>query len=57
MDRRNITAHLIAPIMRRTVYRFSKEYRWGVSRLHRAVYALVSTVGANYLADGQGWDW
>ena len=51
MDHREITAILIAPVLRLTGFRFSKEYRWGVTRFHRAVYALVSTVSANIRAD------
>jgi hypothetical protein len=33
-----------------TGFRFSKHYRWGVSRFHRAVYAMVDTVRANQIA-------
>ena len=47
---RNATAHIIAPVLMLTGFRFSKDYRWGVSRFHRAVYALVDTVGANHMA-------
>ena len=47
---RSINAHLIAPAMMLTGFRFSKDYRWGVSRYHRAVYAMVDTVGANWIA-------
>jgi protein-disulfide isomerase-like protein with CxxC motif len=50
-DMRAVTAKAIAPILRATGFRFSKDYRWGVSRWHRAVYATVSTVRANELAD------
>ncbi len=57
MDHRNIAAHLIAPVMRLTGFRFSKDYRWGKTFFHRAVYAMVSTVGANYLADSADRDW
>lgn len=49
---RSLTAALIAPVMRRTGFRFSKDYRWGVTRFHRIVYSLVSTVEANYRAEG-----
>ena len=54
---RNLNAHLIAPILRLTGFRFSKDYRWGVTRFHRVAYACVSTVGANIIADGDRWDW
>ena len=36
-----------------TEFRFSKDYRWGVSRYHRTVYALVCTFGCNIIADGE----
>lgn len=49
---RRFVARLIAPVMRRTGFRFSKHYRWGVTLRHRAVYAVVDTVGANMRADG-----
>ena len=47
---RTFNAALIAPILRLTGFRFSKHYRWGTTRFHRIVYALVSTVEANILA-------
>jgi hypothetical protein len=47
---RDATAVLISPVLRVTGFRFSKQYRWGVSAYHRAVYALVNTVRANHLA-------
>ncbi len=47
---RNLMAYLVAPILMATGFRFSKEYRWGVTRWHRMVYAVVSTVKANPLA-------
>jgi hypothetical protein len=47
---RTINAYLIAPALMLTGFRFSKEYRHGVSRFHRAVYAAVDTVGANHIA-------
>lgn len=49
---RKVTARAIAPIIKRTGFRFSKDYRHGVSRYHKIVYALVDTVGANNIADG-----
>lgn len=48
---RTTTAYLIAPVLALTGFRFSKEYRWGVTRFHRAVYACTSTVVANLVAD------
>jgi hypothetical protein len=47
---RTINAWLIAPTLIVTGFRFSKDYRHGVSRFHRAVYAAIDTVGANHLA-------
>lgn len=48
---RDCTARVLAPVMHRTGFRFSKDYRRGVTRFHRAVYACVNTVGANIAAD------
>lgn len=48
---RNATTYIIAPALKLTGFRFSKEYRWGVTRKHRIVYALVNTIAANRLAD------
>lgn len=48
---RTLTAYIAAPILAVTGFRFSKDYRWGASKFHRAVYAVVSTVQANILAD------
>lgn len=47
---RNATAAVIAPILKITGFRFSKDYRWGTTRFHRAVYACVSTAKANLIA-------
>ena len=47
---RTFTAILLAPILRATGFRFSKEYRWGTTRFHRIVYRCVSTVEANVRA-------
>ena len=47
---RTITARAIAPLMAATGFRFGKEYRRGATAWHRAVYALVDTVGANNAA-------
>ncbi len=43
-------AYVISPALMLTGFRFSKDYRWGVSRFHRAVYATVDTVAANHIA-------
>lgn len=50
---RNLNAQLIAPIMKLTGFRFSKEYRHaeGTLTFKGIVYALVNTVKANCLAD------
>jgi hypothetical protein len=47
---RDVTAVLISPVLRMTGFRFDKQYRWGVTRYHRAVYAMVNTIKANHLA-------
>ena len=46
------TARMLAPILRMTGFRFSKDYRHGATAYHRAVYAIVSTPTANLLAEG-----
>jgi len=46
------TAHMLAPILRLTGFRFSTDYRYGTTAFHRAVYAVVSTPTANLLAEG-----
>ena len=38
-----------------TDFRFSKDYRWGITAYHRAVYATICTFGANIVADGRHW--
>ena len=43
-------AYIVAPVLVVTGFRFSKEYRWGVTRFHRAVYATIDTVAANHIA-------
>ncbi len=48
----NIAAAFLGLAMRATSFRFSEDYRHGTTRFHRAVYALVNTVAANYVADG-----
>ena len=44
---RNVTAMMLVPVLKMTGFRFSKEYRWGTTRYHRTVYALVNTIKAN----------
>lgn len=44
---RDVLASVIAPMMRVTGFRFSKLYRHGATRYHRAVYAMINTVKAN----------
>jgi len=48
---RNILATIISPILKITGFRFSKDYRWGTTRYHRMMFAIVSTVDANLKAD------
>lgn len=50
---RTITAYMLVPAMKLTGFRFSKDYRWGISRWNRFVYATVDTVGANWAAGMQ----
>lgn len=47
---RDCNAILITPILYVTGFRFSKAYRHGETRWHRAVYACVNTVQANVWA-------
>jgi hypothetical protein len=47
---RDFTAALIVPVLKVTGFRFSKDYRWGTTKFHRAVYALTNTVAANHMA-------
>jgi len=49
---RELTAILVTPVLKLTGFRFSKDYRWGTTRRHRIVYALVNTINANLRADG-----
>lgn len=49
---RDLNGKLIAPVLRLTGFRFSKDYRWGTTVGHRVVYALVNTIRANLIADG-----
>lgn len=47
---RSLTASLLAPLLKLTGFRFSKQFRWGSTRAHRLVFALVDTVAANQKA-------
>ena len=47
---RMLTAALIVPVLKITGYRFSKNFRHGVTYGHRSVYAMVDTVHANLWA-------
>jgi hypothetical protein len=49
---RDLAAALIAPTLKATGFRFSKDYRWGTTWYHRAVYRLVNVVLANLKAEG-----
>ena len=49
---RKLNAAILAPVMKLTGFRFSKDYRHGSTLFHKAVYACVDTVGANMKA---GW--
>ena len=56
MTIREINAYLIAPALMMTGFRFSKDYRRGLTRFHRAIYAMVNTVSANYIAGLPKWE-
>lgn len=49
---RQLNGKLIGLVLKATgcPFRFSKEYRWGVTRWHRMVYACVNTIEANWTA-------
>ena len=47
---RDLMANLIYPVLKITGFRFSKDYRWGVTAWHRAVYKYVNTIQANIKA-------
>jgi len=51
-----VGALVVAPVLAWTDFRFSKDYRHGITRYHRAVYAVIGTVAANGFADAlQPW--
>lgn len=47
---RTLTAIAVAPVLRITGFRFSKDYRLGTTSFHRAVYGCVDVVKANLIA-------
>ena len=44
---RRMIAILIKPIMRLTGFKFSKDYRYEISKFHSLVYKCIDTVHAN----------
>lgn len=53
---RNVNAHFVGHIIRHTRFRFDKSWRHNERGLKGVVYTYcLSTVGANYVADGLGW--
>ena len=51
MNKQEIFASLIAPAMRVTGFRFSKEYRHAQTGFKAFVYKNVNTIAANRTAD------
>ncbi len=49
---RDLLAYILAPVMKRTGFRFSKDYRHGRTIAHRIAYRCVNTVRANLRAEG-----
>jgi hypothetical protein len=47
---RKLAATILTPAMKLTGFRFSKDYRHGITVFHRIVYYCVDTVGANMKA-------
>lgn len=43
-------AYLLFPVLKLTGFRFSRDYRHGLTAYHRVVYTLVNTVKANLFA-------
>ncbi len=48
---RDLMAVLLTPVLMATGFRFSKDYRWGITLFHRIVYRCVNTIAANNRAD------
>ena len=47
---RKLAATILTPAMKLTGFRFSKDYRHGITLFHKIVYSCVDTVGANMKA-------
>lgn len=47
---RDMMATLIAPALKLTGFRFSKDYRWGTTVAHRLVSKVLNTTRANQIA-------
>jgi len=52
---RDFNGKLIAPFLKLTGFRFSKDYRWNAenNNFYGWVYYMVDTVGANIAANGK----
>ena len=52
---RQLIGKIVGKVLRysKSDFRFSKDYRWGATRWNRMVYAICSTVTANYYADNK----
>ena len=48
---KNIITHTVVPMLVITGFRFSKDYRHGITRFNRIVYFMINTPQANILAD------
>lgn len=48
---RNMVGKLVGLTLRRSSFRFSKDYRWGTTLYHRLVYSVVDVLEANFVAD------
>ncbi len=47
---RKLAAAILAPAMKLSGFRFSRDYRHGISLFHRIVYSCVDTIGVNIKA-------
>jgi hypothetical protein len=47
---RKLAAAILAPAMKLSGFRFSRDYRHGLTLFHRVVYSCVDTIGANIKA-------
>jgi len=50
VNMRDALATIIAPVLKLTGFRFSKEYRWGVTPWKAFVYRHVNVIKANLKA-------